>query len=366
MPRRAHSPFRGVLAAVGAAAVLVSVIPAVNLARGVSRELPLYDIGFALPAIGRLLTPLGISTAPRKVVMGRDGWMFLGDDYADVLSMKRRPPSPADEATARRIAQATRAWADWFAAHGVRSTRVLVCADKDSVVLEGLPAWAAPAPRDATDALLAQVDARLYVDTRPVLRAARAGAPGPLYLHTDSHWTALGAWHAYEALAAADARDGGVFAWLSRADLGPARLVPRAGGDLARMARVADAVSDLDVDLPVAPAFGLDRRALIAASGAPAPHDLVARVEAPAVPVRVVSPGARNRARLLWLRDSTGAALLPFLAATFADIIEVDRRAVTAGGLAELTQHWQPDAVLISVVERNARDDGFTREPPKP
>jgi hypothetical protein len=349
------------------ALLVLAVIPAVNLTRAtapVHLDGTLFNIDFALPVASRWLAGLGVSVAPRQAIVGKAGWLFLGDEYAQGISAKRRSAGPDDLAAAQRRALAEQAWQRWLQARGVRGFHVLVCADKDSIYPEFLPDWARAAPDAPIEALVQAADPRIAVDTRPALRAAHDLAGPPLYLRTDSHWTALGARVAYGALARAAATEDPTRAWLAPADVGAARAVDVPAGDLARLLSLQAAWRDEGAVLALDPARSQGRTQGDADDGRPLPASALLAVQAPLQPMRIASPQALNARRLLWLRDSFGTALLPYLAATYGDVVQVNRASTTPAQFAALVLRFKPDAVLVSVVERNARDVWFQAPPP--
>ena len=349
-----------------ATVAVMSALPVVNVIRRGAMPIPasaLFDTDFAWPAVSGALRRVGISTRPQQVIVGKAGWLFLGDQYARAITDKRRPADERDIAAAARVAAAMRAWAGWLRARGIEDWHVLVCADKDTVYPDFLPDWDRPTAGAPIDALLARADPRGVVDSRPALRAARASAGPALYLRTDSHWTARGAWIAYRALAQGNGARAPGIAWLEDADvrLQPTRL---ASGDLARLLQVSDAEGDPAAVAVIAHARDAQRTQADALTGRALDAAVLAAVEAPTQPVIVRSPNALNARRLLWLRDSFGAALLPYLAATYGEIIEVDRESTPPARLADLVRRFEPDAVLVSVAERNARAAWFEAPPP--
>jgi hypothetical protein len=355
---------RAVLFVLGVAAVMAA-LPAINLVRG--GALPrtpeaLFDTGFAWPAVSGALRRIGVSTRPGQVVVGKSGWLFMGDQYAQSVTDRRRPADAGDRAVADRLAATSRAWGAWLATRGVGSWHVLVCADKETIYPELLPDWYRPAEAGAIDVMVQRADPRILVDSRTDLRAARSHAGPALYLRTDSHWTARGAWVAYRSLARAAAADAGAVRWLGEQDvrLRPSRV---AWGDLARL---LDARGD-DDDAAVADIAGgrdAGRTFADAATDRPLALSAATGIKAPARPTRIRSPAALNPRRLLWVRDSFGAALLPYVTATFAEVVEVDRESVSLAQLAEFVRRYEPDSVLVSVVERNARVPWFESPPP--
>lgn len=82
-------------------------------------------------------------------------------------------------------------------------------------------------------------------------------------------------------------------------------------------------------------------------------------------PVLVHAEGALNQARLLWLRDSFGTALSPYMSATFSDVLQVHwATGLAPGALDDMVSRWRPDHVLVTVVERGARNAAFAALPP--
>ncbi|WP_147288212.1 hypothetical protein [Pseudomonas aeruginosa] len=79
---------------------VLGIAPAVNIEQAISSNKPLpetivgwkdlsYNMDFTLPYIGMIFYKLGISISPEKVIIGRDGWMFLGDFFENSVTAKR-------------------------------------------------------------------------------------------------------------------------------------------------------------------------------------------------------------------------------------------------------------------------------------
>ncbi|HEU4853968.1 MAG TPA: hypothetical protein VFS89_01615 [Nitrosospira sp.] len=78
----------------------------------------------------------------------------------------------------------------------------------------------------------------------------------------------------------------------------------------------------------------------------------------------VKSKNALNQKRVLWLRDSFGTAIAPFMAATFSETLQLHYAAAHPELLARLVDTYKPDYVFITVVERGARRKRFGSFPP--
>jgi len=170
-----------------------------------------------------------------KVVSGRDGWLFTGEEQMVDHFLGLAKFTPAQLKSWRTLLEKRR---DWLAARGVKYLFV-VAPDKQTVYPEYLPAWllaAAPAHRETKlDQLLRYMKERSTVeilDLRPALRAAKTEAP--VYLQTDTHWNLLGGFVACREVLKTLAKQFPDLPPLRREDFiwtNP----PATGGDLARI-----------------------------------------------------------------------------------------------------------------------------------
>jgi len=324
----------------------------------------LYNIDFALPFLNRFLYPLGISTEPAQVVIGENGWLYLGDKYRETITRKRRGPSDEDHDRARKIGRAARSWETWLREKGVRLYRVILAPDKATVYPEFLPQWARPAATTATDSLLDEAGGRVYIDTRSALREAKCEFPESLYYKTDTHWTSFGAWAAFRAFAMRIADDQPGLRTLSEKQVNFVNAGERPGGDLANFLRMREAFRDGEVivriktDAPVeTEQYDFETGRLKSSGGNPG-------VMSPKSPLLVKSKNALNRKKILWLRDSFGYAMAPFMAATFSETLQLQNTDGDSDSLARLVDVYHPDYVFVTVVERDVYNRRFEREPP--
>ncbi len=342
-------------------AAALSVVPLINVTQiGAHHDWlsALYDTTALWAKVNGPLAQLGVSTRPEQVVVGRAGWLFAGNQYSQTISAKRRDADSQDDAADRRRAAATEAWSQWLERQGVEDWRILVCPDKDGIYPELLPAWYRLAKNAPIDSAMRHVDPRVVIDVRPAMHMAHATETLPLYLRTDTHWTERGAFVAYDAWARSEIRAGGHLAWLdtNQVDFN-VRRIP--AGDLARVLQISDAAGDLTASVIIGDAKSRGRTLADAFTGRSLALSTLARVETPTEPIITRSPGALNTQRLLWLHDSFGAALRPFVDATFSEVIELDRETATPARFEKLVRDFHPNRVLISVVERNARSPWF-------
>jgi alginate O-acetyltransferase complex protein AlgJ len=345
------------------------VVPTINILSSTDplkfkwKKRTLYNMDFASSPFTDMLYALGISMVPRDVVIGLNGWLFLGDRFENVISDGRRGISDKAIANGASIGDASMAWDTWLRQNGVKLYKVMVAPNKESIYPELMPFWARPLPPTATDALMAGTDSKIYIDLRDALKQAKATQTEALYFKTDTHWNSLGAGIAFRAFAKEVAGALPELRWPAENAFQLFGVGSRQETDLVRILRLRNDVTNRSPSLgieniPVETThYELETEKVIRTGGNPEVGDL---------PVIVRSRDALNRKRVLWLRDSFGVALSPFMAATFHEVIQVyahdtlksERR------FAELVKAWRPDYVFVTVVERSARRDLFTTLPP--
>ncbi|MGX9717067.1 alginate O-acetyltransferase AlgX-related protein [Janthinobacterium lividum] len=362
-----------ILAFIGLALLALSLVPLINLSLGKVQKKPgeawwhravLYNLDFALPYWSRALYGFGISTSPSQVTIGRDGWLYLGDQYEQTLTVTRRGSTPADVEAARKIALATAGWEQWLASQGVQAFHIVLGPNKDSVYGDMAPGWAQALKPSATDTLVAGMKPGQYVDVRPAMLKARTEFSQALYYKTDTHWNRLGGWVAMRALGDELARTAPGLQTLSGQQVRPGTVSQRNGGDLANFLKLSETLHDseiaveIDIGRPVETAkYDFDTGRLLESGGNP-------EVGAPRTPVLVKSPNALNRKKVLWLRDSFGTAMSPYMAATFSETLQIHYGVTDAAMVVKLVQKYQPDYVFFTVVERDARAPRFEQAPP--
>jgi len=356
-----------------AALLILAVVPAINLELAWRQKVEmhsllsrpaLYNFDFALPYLSQAFYRAGISIRPGQVVIGKKGWLYLGDEYEETISAKRRCGSEADRSVANKINAAMQSWSEWVEKNGAHSMHIMVGPDKSSIYPEFLPAWAVSDCPHALDVFMANVDPTLYADLRPALVAAKGGWEQPLYYQTDTHWNSLGAWVAYRAFASIVSANMPEVRWLSDQQFHIAGVAPRPGGDLSNFLRMTNLLTDTEVAMQMGEGlavetqqYDFETRALKSSGGNPG-------VLAPFHPLLVKSPSALNNKKVLWLRDSFGTSLAPYMDATFSEVLQLHYGATNPEGFAALVSSFKPDYVFITVVERDSRTAWFEKMPP--
>lgn len=150
--------------------------------------------------IGLLYRPVD-----RRIVFGREGWLFWTDDgdtapaaMADARGKLRLRPGEI-----KRIDAQLRSIHEQLATCAI-PVALLVVPNKQSIYGEFLinrTAGMAPSRFDALLRELGPVASEMIVDPRPLMRDAKlVHAPVRLYNKTDTHWNDLGAYYGYVAV----------------------------------------------------------------------------------------------------------------------------------------------------------------------
>lgn len=131
-------------------------------------------------------------------IIGHDGWLYLGRQRLIDETRGLNPASPSDIARWAEELDGIRQWQE------TRGGKFLVVTipDKHRVFPEHLPDWFVPSEhrrKEQLKAALANSGVEL-LDLTDTLRAAKASSPEPIWLKTDTHWSGVGAYYAYQAI----------------------------------------------------------------------------------------------------------------------------------------------------------------------
>jgi alginate O-acetyltransferase complex protein AlgJ len=328
----------------------------------------LYNMDFGVKWVSRSLYPFGISINPKQVVIGRDAWLYLGDsdEHQQTLTVDRRSSTEADTALGRQIGDAAQAWDRYLSIRGVKLFRVMVGPNKGTIYPEHLPAWAKPPSSNVTDALFAGTGNARYIDLRKPLLAAKAAQPEALYYKVDTHWNSLGAGIAFRAFARQVAESAPELRWPPETTYQLSRVNSKAGGDLARLLRFNGDFPDTE---PVTRLSDLPIKTIQSDFHT---QQIICLCDNPMVgvsvkPLLVKAEGALNKRKVLWVRDSFGSAMSPWMAATFSEVLQLNlaERLKSPERFVQLIDEFKPDYVFFTIVERNSRAEVFTAYPPK-
>lgn len=276
---------------------------------------------------------LGESPLPEKVVVGKNGWFYLGNSYNRVVD-QHRGLMPLSADSAQFIAHHLGQRQQELARQGIR-LYVLIAPDSHTIYPEHLPDHLQPAPGPTRLDVLKRAMSQTtlpFIDIRDTLRAAKRGQV--VYYQTDTHWNDYGSLIGSAALLNRIRRDEPTQLSLRLTDF-TIEKQRGGGGDLVTMLTVQNEHKDpiYYYILPQA-----NRKARQTAT-VPNPNSGFPSS-------RFTGPGT---GRLLFIGDSFSHSMMPFLAGYFRDSYFVRGSKLNA----DLVKAERPDLVVVEIVERN-------------
>lgn len=284
--------------------------------------------------------------ASSVAVAGRDGYVFLGDQFAQNMSQAvgLRYYSPQEVIDTAATLTAERAW---LSQRHIAFSFAVAPAKWD-VYSDKLPAWTDGQRLPTIYDQLQSYDQGMIVDLRPALSQDRS--VGDTYSRLNSHWTPYGAYVAFRELAAR----------LRATVPGLGALhVPTATG--VRTVNAQNEFAGIDGSRAqnnwTVPQFAdpLPSYHLQDSAGTdalvPGDHTL----DMTTMPLQTTSPTAGNSVRALVLCDSTITSMSPYLAEAFGSTMmvrhEMDNPEAEPN-LPQLVASYRPNVVIVVVTER--------------
>ena len=276
---------------------------------------------------------LGVSPTP-KVVIGRDGWLFLAGHAMDDW-VAARPLSVSQLAEWQAMLEARN---DWLARRGIHFL-VVFAPNAQTIYPEYLPPrfrrLGSPSRLDQVVDWLRTRSRVPVVDLRDDLRQAKAHER--VYHRTGSHWNERGAFVAYQRVIEALRQWFPALSALPREAFEDA-VEEGAGSDLAQAMGLRDVLHEEYLRLrPRAP-----RRARSVEAGLALPR-LPARRQP-----RALETGDAGLPRAVVLRDSFTGALIPFLSEHFARVLYLFTEDLDPA----VVERERPGVVIEEFVER--------------
>lgn len=182
----------------------MAILPATNI-RYITKEKPtelklnkIFNVDSLVSLFGMLGFKVGVSIDPGEVLIGRDGWLFLGNNYSRSLLYKINGIKESDKSTITQIREVILSWDRWFIDNGVKEFKVMIAPDKDSVYREKLPKWYAQSNIQFSDVIQKELP-NIYIDILSSILKNKT-EEYPLYYKTDTHWNNYGAWIGFSEL----------------------------------------------------------------------------------------------------------------------------------------------------------------------
>ena len=320
----------------------------------------LFTFDRALGWASSRLVRVGISVNPGQVIVGYDQWRYLGESYQNPLFQQRQASTPREDELNEEILSNGEAWNNWLLARGVKMYRIMVPPNKDTIYPEYRPRWAAISPDAASRKLVRLPNHGAHVFLEDALRAAAQPGSPLLFYRSDTHWNNYGAWLGYQAFAQQVAPFAPEIQWIPQAEFAVVGYRERLGGDLARFLRIQWGATEEEPILHPSVTEGVVTTETKIPFKGILPNDKMIPL------VRHHTSNALNNATLLWLTDSFGDNLQPFIDRTFRDVLSVYWTSIAPHpkSFATIVEKHKPDYVIVTVVERYLHDPALKHQPP--
>ena len=306
-----------------------------NVDKSMGERLPFREIFmnfyFLHPHAGKL-TPVDLTSA---YIEGKEGWLFLGNPYNNVLSSTKNnvPPTKQDVVPILDYIKKIRLLCEKF---GIQSV-VLIAPNKHSVYEEYLPAWVTPTKNNSQNRLADLLLKQGRIEKEPVvfprMELLSEKNEGDVYYSQDTHWNIRGAWVGLKS----------VLKLLSVQGV-PTEPVfriaeNRLGGDLATMRGTA---------LRADPVWEILWNG-IRISPVSANHPIH----------EWETPDALYNKKILIIGDSFSEALAPLIGHFFSHTIWVreGNNRYKIFELVKFIEKYKPDIIVLEKVERGILDD---------
>lgn len=313
----------------------------------------------------------GVSGNYETVVVGKEGWLFLGYDqhYGQVLSKVRGIESKkTSEAYIDNAVKVRRINQDWLASKGIK-TLFAIAPNKHSIYPEYLPEWLAVTNLNSTDRFVEKaVSSGLNIlDLRETLLDEKTSST-QLYYKTDTHWNNLGALYAYERVISELNKLYGL--QLKTVENITYEFISHGGGDHTKILKFKTLLPQSD-DSDFSVKFDGDNDEICRLKFSAWKNDKgVFDLDGECIkgkdhfvnawePTIIFSPNALNKQSVLILRDSFAEANGALYFKTFERVMVLQHWDLNNQDLQDLIDQVNPDIVLYQIVERRLLNEHF-------
>ncbi|ELQ6218957.1 alginate O-acetyltransferase AlgX-related protein [Cronobacter turicensis] len=318
-----------------------------------ARITSLYNMDIVETGVGYICYQFGLSISPNQVYVGKDKWLFLGENYSSPITTKLSGVNNSNKAAIEKIASNVASWNSFFRSHGVKDFKIIVGPDKESVYPELTPDWL----RQSENRIIRQLiksNPDIYVDAFSYISEAKKLSEMPLYFQTDTHWNLYGGAIAFNALAARLRLDVPGIKLEEQYNTSDFFLKKKQGGDLSRFLKISHLISDDETEVRRKSIASLEVTSVDYKTGRVISSGGFEPIEAPRSLTVYGTARSLNNYKVLWLRDSFGTAMSPYMVRTFGNVLQVHYGRITPPEIKRLVMNYKPDFVFITGVERDS------------
>jgi hypothetical protein len=303
------------------------------------------------------LFKVGISSNPSQVIVGSNDWLFLGDKYAKTISEFRKGSDTKIDVS-QKIIDAQLAWKKYFSNRGVEDFRIIVGPNKSTVYSNKVPSWAKSEGHSISKNLY---NNDVYINSIEELVDSKSVEQ--TYYNSDTHWNSFGAGVAFvELMKTISSQED--FVTPNKNWNNIVKIKKRGGGDLAAFLKIKKLISESEPITEVMThvhqhfIYDYDTKKLAYQGN----KSLYGKMQDAYI---IHTPTALNESKVLWLSDSFGGNMAPYMTSTFSHILKQHwNKVVGTPRLQKLLEEWKPDYVIYTVVERGSLSRPFLNFPP--
>jgi alginate O-acetyltransferase complex protein AlgJ len=294
---------------------------------------------------------LGISSDSNKTIIGNNGWLFLGNNSSSVMDKSKSSYKIAPKALSANEVFINELYSISKKANS--DFKFIVAPNKHSIYGEHL-------------GLDSNVGAYSYYNNNanPVrsdmvsyIREIKTKTSNDLYFKTDTHWNGLGAFYGYQYIMK--------YTLSNYFEKIPDTLefndVEIKGGDLARFLGAENFIVDKNISVLELIKDRVVRINLT--TDAVSTVDIQGDINNNAdikQPIKIVNSNALNNLNVLWIHDSFGQAMSPYMHLTFREVTHQHYRNAfkNMSNFRRLVEEVKPDIIILFVIERNSLNFG--------
>lgn len=306
------------------------------------------------------------SMVQEQVIAGKDDFLFLGNQYNNILHKTNGIYRPSNE----EINNWTNKLKDlqkWYEDRGIKFV-IVIAPNKHSIYKEKLPNWMQYDGKTITDDIVEQSNLKgiNILDLRVELSEARKKELDILYWKTDTHWNEKGASIAFNTIIN---KINNIYKLNIEKPKYDLIQSSRGGGDLASFLKIN---TILKKDFEKSYSYSFDKNYDICKGNITKDIHDIEKCEKTINPViginsqaqYMINKNSENNLKLLFLCDSFGTAPSQLYNGTFKEIYKFHYSHINGQKLVNFVEKTNPDLVIYQVVERQLYDDSIVSAMP--
>ena len=309
----------------------------------------LYNIDVISIFFQKQLFPLRISLNPREVYIGKENWIFLGNDEGSVLK-KNNPSKYLNESVILSNYNRIISFNELLKLNGTKDFKILIAPEKASTYPEFLPDWSLVNHDISKIEILLNLDKYNNLLYYPInaLGESKLKYKHNLYYKSDSHWNKLGGYIAFKNYL--EEINKSSFFNINNSDINNFNIINNKSsfsGDLLRMLKLDNLFKENDPEIEMLNLSKFVKKDFRTNLTIESKINAINKL-----PVVYSNENAKNNLKTVFLSDSFGNYILEYLIAEFSSTLVLHYRELKEEELRNILKKFSPDLVLMTVAER--------------